>query len=451
LLVVVLAAGNGRRMKSSTPKALHPLAGEPLIAYPLALARQLGAASIVIVHSPGLEESLHAICDGCILVAQREAHGTGHALNQVPHGLREADEVLVLLGDVPLLTVSTARSLLATRRRRDVECAVLASRVADPTGYGRVILDNGKARIVEEADASPEEAQGNLVNTGVACFSGPALWRALKSLKRSTVTGEIYLTDIFARIPGRAVLECVEEEAMGVNDRAQLAAAEAIARHRINRAHMDAGVTMIDPASTYIDAGVRIEPDVTINPFCFLRGRTVVGTGSVIGPFAELDDTRVGRDCVVGRSHLAGCTLEDGVRIGPFNRVREGSVLARGARIGSFAEIKNTLVGPDSDVHHFSYLGDAVLGRGVNIGAGAVTANYDGEKKNQTRIGDGVFVGVDTVLIAPVSLGDRSYTAAGSVVNRDVPPDNLAIERSELRQVADWSKRKPRRKSTRSA
>jgi bifunctional UDP-N-acetylglucosamine pyrophosphorylase/glucosamine-1-phosphate N-acetyltransferase len=246
-------------------------------------------------------------------------------------------------------------------------------------------------------------------------------------------------------------LECGEDEAMGVNNRWQLAAAEAVARRRINKAHMDAGVTIVDPATTYIDAGVRLEPDVTINPFCFLRGRTAVGTGTVIGPFAELDDSRVGRDCTIGRSHLVGCTVEDGVRIGPFNRVRKGSVLARGARIGSFAEIKNTLVGPDSAVHHFSYLGDAVLGRGVNIGAGAVTANYDGEKKNQTKIGDGVFVGVDTVLIAPVSLGDRSYTAAGSVVNRDVAADNLAIERSELRQVADWSKRKTRRKSTRGA
>jgi len=432
-------------MKSSIPKPLHRLAGEPLIGYPLALARQLGQVSIVVVHAAGQEAVLREICENCILVAQREPLGTGHALNQVPHRLREAAEVLVLYGDVPLLTLATARSLLAVRRRRDLDCAVLTARVADPTGYGRVILENGKARIVEEADASPEQARVNLINTGVACFRGAALWLALKQLGHSSATGEIYLTDVFARLAQGGVVECGEEEAMGVNDRTQLAAAERVARRRINRAHMEAGVTIVDPATTYIDAGVRIEADVTINPFSFLRGRTIVGTGTSIGPFAELQDSRVGRDCVVGRSHLVGCTVEDGVRIGPFNRIREGSVVARGSRIGSYAEIKNTLVGPDSDVHHFSYLGDSVLGKGVNIGAGTVTANYDGIEKKQTVIGDGVFVGSDSTLVAPVKIGDNAYTAAGSVITRDVEPGSLAIERADERQVPDWAKRRRRK------
>ena len=210
-------------------------------------------------------------------------------------------------------------------------------------------------------------------------------------------------------------------------------------------------MTIVDPATTYIDAGVPVEADARIEPFTFLRGHTSIGARSRIGPFAEINDCRIGRDCVVGRSHLVGSTVEDGVSIGPFSRLRAGSVVARGANIGSYAEIKNTLVGPDSDVHHFSYLGDAVLGKGVNIGAGTVTANYDGVDKHQTVIGDGVFIGSDSILVAPVKVGDGAYTAAGSVITKDVPAQSLAIERTNQREVEGWSKRRKSRRSEGSA
>jgi bifunctional UDP-N-acetylglucosamine pyrophosphorylase/glucosamine-1-phosphate N-acetyltransferase len=446
LLAVVLAAGKGTRMRSSTPKVLHRLAGVPMIDYPVALARRLGAAEVVVVHAPGQDKVLGELLPGVHLVTQRKRLGTGHALRQVPDRLRDCTDVLVLYGDVPLLTEATVRRLITARRRRRLDCGLLAARLEDPTGYGRIVGDGGEARIVEEADATAEEARVDLVNTGVCCFAAAALWPPLDRVRKSP-GGEYYLTSAFAAMPRRAVLECTEEEALGVNDRWQLARAEKVVRRRINRHLALSGVTIVDPDATYIDAGVEVEPDAVIEPFTFLRGRTRIGARSHIGPFAEITDCQVGSDCSVGRSHLVASRVEDGVDIGPFNRLRPGSVVATGSRIGSFAEIKNSVVGPDSDVHHFSYLGDAFLGRGVNIGAGAVTANYDGRDKNRTIIGDGAFIGVDSVLIAPVTVGEGAYTAAGSVVNQDVAAGSLAIERAELRQVAGWSARRKARQA----
>jgi bifunctional UDP-N-acetylglucosamine pyrophosphorylase/glucosamine-1-phosphate N-acetyltransferase len=445
LLVVVLAAGQGTRMRSSIPKVLHPLGGQPLLCYPLGLARQVGAARVVVVHAPGQREAIAPVVGKAAeLVPQRQQLGTGHALNQVPQAFRDHREVLVLYGDVPLLTVDTVRRLLQARRHGDLDCVLLAAEVADPHGYGRVVGEGSQARIVEQTEATAAEAGVNLVNTGVCVFRAEALWPALRRLRKSSRTGEYYLTDVFGTLPRRAVLTCSEDEALGVNDRWQLAQAEAVVRRRRNRELAMAGVTIVDPDTTYIDSSVSIEADARIEPFSFLRGQTTVGAGSRIGPHAEINDCRIGRDCVIGRSHLEGSTVEDGVDVGPFNKMRKGSVVAKGSRIGSFAEIKNTLVGPDSDVHHFSYLGDAVLGRGVNIGAGTVTANYDGERKSQTVIGDGVFIGSDSTLVAPVRIGDEAYTAAGSVITRDVEPGSLAIERNDQREVAGWTRRRRR-------
>jgi bifunctional UDP-N-acetylglucosamine pyrophosphorylase / glucosamine-1-phosphate N-acetyltransferase len=447
LLVVILAAGQGKRMRSAIPKILHPLAGESLVHYPIQLARQLGARSIVLVHAPGQEASLVPIAAGLTLTAQQRPLGTGHALNQVPQALRQALEVLVLYGDVPLLTVATVRRLIQLRRRNDLDCALLAARMADPTGYGRLVeSDDGRVHIVEESDVTSGEAEIDLVNTGVCCFRAESLWPALRRVKKSSRTGEYYLTDVFETLERRGLLACEKEEAMGVNDRWQLAAAEAVLRRRKNRELAQSGVTIVDPNTTYIDFGVSIEADAVIHPFSFLRGRTSIGSRTQIGPFAEINDCAIGRDCVVGRSHLAESVVEDGVDIGPFNRLRAGTVVAKKSRIGTHAEIKNTLVGPESDIHHFSYLGDAVLGKGVNIGAGTVTANYNGVVKRQTVIGDNVFIGTDSTLVAPVSIGDRAYTAAGSVITDDVAADALAIERTEQREVPRWSQR--RRKGT---
>jgi bifunctional UDP-N-acetylglucosamine pyrophosphorylase/glucosamine-1-phosphate N-acetyltransferase len=445
LLVVILAAGKGTRMRSSLPKVLHPLAGQPLLSYPINLARQLGAGNIVVVHAPGQQAALAEVAAGSIMVTQQHPLGTGHAVNQVPQALRDIPEVLVLYGDVPLLTLPTLRRLVQLRRRNELDCSLLAARMADPTGYGRLVDINGGVHIVEEADVTAEQALVDLVNTGVCSFNGGRLWPALRRLKKNSRTGEYFLTEIFGTLEKRGVLACSEEEAMGVNDRWQLAQAEAVLRRRKNRALAESGVTIVDPDTTYVDAGVTIEPDAVIHPFTFLRGHTSIGARSQIGPFAEITDSRIGRDCVIGRSHLADSVVEDKVDIGPFNRLRAGAVVATGSRIGTHAEIKNTLVGPGSDVHHFSYLGDAVLGKGVNIGAGTVTANFNGREKRQTVIGDDVFIGSDSTLIAPVSIGDRGYTAAGSVINQDVAPDALAIERTEQREVPKWSQRQRRK------
>jgi bifunctional UDP-N-acetylglucosamine pyrophosphorylase/glucosamine-1-phosphate N-acetyltransferase len=444
LLVVVLAAGRGTRMRSSLPKVLHELCDQPLIAYPLALARKVGAKSVAVVHAPGQRDAIAAVAGGAQLVLQRSRLGTGHAVSQVPQAMRDHREVLVLYGDVPLLTEDTIRRLLEARRQGDLDCALLAAQVADPTGYGRVVGEGPGARIVEQVEATPEEAAIDLVNTGVCVFRGDVLWPALRRLRKSSRSGEYYLTDVFGALPRRTVVTCSGEEALGVNDRWQLAQAERAVRLRRLRELSLAGVTVVDPDTTFIGAGVSVEADARIEPFTFLLGETSIGAGSRIGPFAEISDCRIGRDCVVGRSHLVQSTVEDGVQIGPFNRLRAGSVVSRGSRVGSFAEIKNSLVGPDSDVHHFSYLGDAVLGRGVNIGAGTVTANFDGEKKHRTVIGDGVFIGSDSTLVAPVLVGDGAYTAAGSVITRDVTAGSLAIERTDQREVAGWTRRRRR-------
>ncbi|MDQ6910925.1 MAG: bifunctional UDP-N-acetylglucosamine diphosphorylase/glucosamine-1-phosphate N-acetyltransferase GlmU [Actinomycetota bacterium] len=432
-------------MHSAVPKVLHPLAGKPMLQYSVETARQLGAGNVVVVHAPGQKQLLEGITDGARLVIQGRPLGTGHALNQVPQALRGASEVLVLYGDVPLVRSDTARRLLLARRKDDIDAALLGARVADPEGYGRIVGEDGTAHIVEEKDADEDELNIDLVNTGIVAFRGAALWPALRRLKKSSRTGEYYLTQAFGAMPRRTVVSAPAEEALGVNDRWQLAAAEATLRQRKNRELAESGVTIVDPATTFIDTTVTVEPDAVIEPFTVLRGGTTIGARSRVGPFAEIEDCLVGQDCVIGRSHLAGSTVEDGVDIGPFNRIRAGSVVARDARIGSFAEIKKTLVGPESDVHHFSYLGDAVLGKGVNIGAGTVTANYDGVEKRQTEIGDRVFIGSDSILVAPVKIGDDAYTAAGSVIDRDVEPEALAIERAELRQVPKWSRRKRRK------
>jgi bifunctional UDP-N-acetylglucosamine pyrophosphorylase/glucosamine-1-phosphate N-acetyltransferase len=434
-------------MGSAIPKILHPLAGEPLIYYPIQFARQVGAGNIVLVHAPGQEASIGRLTAGLTLVTQQRPLGTGHALNQVPQELRQGNEVLILYGDVPLLTVATVRRLIQLRRRTDLDGALLATRMADPAGYGRLVQsEDGRVHIVEEREATAKEAAIHLVNTGICCFRAESLWPALRRVRKSSRTGEYYLTDVFEMLERRGLLEADEEEALGVNDRWQLAAAEAVLRRRKNRELAQSGVTIVDPDTTYIDSGVNIEADAVIHPFSFLRGRTSIGSRSQIGPFAEINDCVIGRNCVVGRSHLAESVVEDGVDIGHFNRLRAGTVVAHGSRIGTHTEIKNTLVGPESDIHHFSYLGDAVLGKGVNIGAGTVTANYNGVVKGQTVIGDNVFIGTDSTLVAPVSIGDRAYTAAGSVITDDVAPDALAIERTEQREVPKWSQR--RRKGT---
>ena len=436
---VVLAAGLGTRMRSGTPKVLHLLCGRPMLAYVLDAwaSTQDGAAGgrPIVVFSPPVAALIDVFADRAVFALQDEPRGTGDAVGAalaiVPD---EATEILVLSGDVPLVTGSDLDAILGARREDDAAIALASVFAADPAELGRVVRSEFGTveRIVEARDAEPEELAGNEINAGLYVFDAAWLRRRLASLTPSVATGELYLTDLvrLAREDGRIVTAVAFEDDGrfdGINDRSQLAAAEWSMRVRLNEAHMRAGVTMRDPSTVYLDWTVELGPDVTLEPNVILRGATSVGAGSVIGAGSQLIDSTVGANAAVWASIVESSTIEDDATVGPFSHVRPGSVIGRGAMVGNFAELKNTHLGPGSKQHHMSYLGDARIGEGVNIGAGTITANYDGTNKNATTIGDGAFIGVDTMLVAPVEVGPGARTGAGAVVTRDVPAGKLAV------------------------
>jgi bifunctional UDP-N-acetylglucosamine pyrophosphorylase/glucosamine-1-phosphate N-acetyltransferase len=436
---VVLAAGLGTRMKSATPKVLHPLCGRPMLAYVLdawaSTADGATGSRPVIVFSPAVAALLDVFADRAVFALQDEPRGTGDAVGAalaiVPDG---ATEILVLSGDVPLVTGSDLDAILEARREDDAAIALASVFAAEPAELGRVVRSEFGTveRIVEARDATPEELEGNEINAGLYVFDAAWLRRRIAALAPSVATGELYLTDLIrlAREDGRIVTAVAFEDDGrfdGINDRSQLAAAEWSMRVRLNEAHMRAGVTMRDPSTVYLDWTVELGPDVTLEPNVILRGTTSVGAGSVIGAGSQLIDATIGANAAVWASIVESSTLEDDTTVGPYSHVRPGSVIGRGATVGNFAELKNTHLGPNSKQHHMSYLGDTQVGEGVNIGAGAITANFDGTKKSPTTIGDGAFIGVDTMLIAPVEVGPGARTGAGAVVTRDVPAGKLAV------------------------
>jgi bifunctional UDP-N-acetylglucosamine pyrophosphorylase / glucosamine-1-phosphate N-acetyltransferase len=435
IVAIILAAGLGTRMKSRLPKVLHELCGRPMLAYVIDAASEATGQRPIVVYSPQTEAVRDAFANVADTALQAETLGTGDALRAAVAVLPDdIDEALVLSGDVPLIDAALLRDLLEQRRLDHAAMALTAVAAYDPRDLGRVIRNDAGTveRVVEIKDASPEEAEIGEINAGLYAFDVGWLRDRIDSLSVSPSTGEKYLTELIelARADGRLVAALdVEDDGrlLGINDRAELAQAEWDMRAALNAAHMRAGVTMRDPSTVYLDATVRIAADVTLEPNVILRGMTTIGEGSVIGSGSQIIDTVIGAGCHVWASVLESSNVDDEVSIGPFSHLRPGSSIGRGAEIGNYAEIKNSRLGPRVKQHHNSYLGDAEVGAGTNVGAGTITANYDGQQKFRTTIGEDVFLGVDTMLRAPVTLGDGSKTGAGAVVTRDVPPGKLAV------------------------
>ncbi len=432
LVAVILAAGMGTRMRSGRHKILHPVAGDPIISHILDAAFGAGVSRPMMVVGHQADQVKAAVGDLARYVLQEPQLGTGHALQQA---IRVLDPVprrlLVLYGDTPLLRSATLSRMVSALG--DAAIVMLSARLANPTGYGRVVRDgDGRVRaVVEEADATPEEKGITEINSGLYCFDGPWLAANLERLEKSA-KGEYYLTDVvgIAAAQGREVRAVDAEdpaEVMGVNDRVQLAEADRIVRERICRTLMLQGVTIVDALSTYVGKDVSVGVDTVIQPGTHLRGRTIIGQRCEIGPNSVVVDSTIGDDCTLLASVVEGSEVADRVRIGPFSHLRPGARIASDVRLGNYAEVKNSTIAEGVQMHHFSYLGDAEVGAGTNVGAGTITCNFDGKRKHRTKVGRGVFLGSDTMLRAPVDVGDGAVTGAGSVVTRDVPPGEVVF------------------------
>ena len=448
LAAVILAAGQGTRMKSQLPKVLHPVAGRPMLSHVVKTARSLGATPIVPVIGHGAEQVRQVLAEEPLTFAlQEEQLGTGHALLCAEASLKGfTGDLLLLCGDVPLLRETTLRELLQQHQKTAASVTILTAQMQDPTGYGRIIRgENGVERIVEEKDASRSERQVDEINTGIYVFRAPEVFEFLRGLDNSNAQGEYYLTDIVAaaRKAGERIEALLIEyaaEAMGINDRVQLAEAGAIMRQRINEAHQRAGVTLVDPATTYIEPDVVIGADTLLHPNVHLRGKTTIGSGCEIEPGVVVTDCSIADQVhLKPGSVLSESSLGDSCAVGPMAHLRPGTVLNGNNKIGNFVEIKKAVFGEKSQASHLTYIGDASLGKNVNIGCGTITCNYDGVNKHQTTIGDDVFVGSDTQFVAPVTIGRGSLIGAGSTITKDVPEDALAITRAEQKNVAGWA------------
>jgi bifunctional UDP-N-acetylglucosamine pyrophosphorylase/glucosamine-1-phosphate N-acetyltransferase len=430
-----MAAGMGTRMNSGTPKVLHPLLGRPMLGYVLDAAREATGEPPLVVYSPGTELVCQAFADEAEFALQGAPRGTGDAVRSALEVLdAEVDELLVVSGDVPRVPGGLLGDLAEQRRLDHAAVAIVAVAALDPAGLGRVVRNDAGSveRIVEEKDATDDELELIEINAGLYAFDAAWLRDRIGALEPSKRTGELYLTDLvaLARADGRLVASLdVEDDGRltGINDRAQLAQAEWDMRTELNLEHMRAGVTMRDPSTVYLDASVELGQDVVLEPNVILRGRTQVGERTTIGAGSQIVDSRIGRDCLVWASFVEGSVVEDEVRIGPLSHIRAGSHVGARSQIGNFAEIKNSSLGEHVRQHHTSYIGDADLGADTNVGAGTITANWDGVDKHRTTIGERVFLGVDTMLRAPISVGDDAKTGAGAVVTRDVPPGKLAV------------------------
>jgi len=431
---VILAAGQGTRMKSELPKMLHAVCGQPMVYYAIQAVKAVSTETPVVVVGHRAEAVREFLGETARCIVQGPQLGTGHAVQQAEVTLKgKTDLVLVTYADMPLLRAGTLSRLTETQCANPGPVTLLTVSADDPRGFGRVVrgTDGRVQAIVEEVAATPEQLKIKELNVGAYCFSAGWLWEALYRLPLSK-KGEYYLTDtvelaVKAGLPVQAVVTDDPVETIGINTRVHLAEAETAMRQRINAAHMLAGVTMIDPQTTYVEGGVTIGRDTVLWPNSYLQGGTRIGENCEIGPDCIIRDTVIGNDCLVLASVLEGALLEDDVNIGPFAHLRKGAHLCKGVHMGNFGEVKDSTLGPGTKIGHFSYIGNATIGPNVNIGAGTITCNYDGVRKNQTEIGEDVFIGSDTMLVAPVKLGARSRTGAGAVVTKDVPPDTLAV------------------------
>ena len=450
LAVVVLAAGNGSRMKSATPKVMHEIAGLPMLGHTLATASSLGASYVIPVvrHEKEILESyIHAFYPNTHIAHQDEIPGTGRAvecaLNVLPDGFSGA--VVVTSGDVPLLDVNTIEAMLDVHLSSGAGATLLTAVFSDPSGYGRIVRDDSGSfsSIVEHRDATDEELEITEVNAGVYVFDFDALKSALSAIGTHNAVGEKYLTDAATEIlkSGRAVqaLQVADNWLVaGVNNRVQLQEVSAELNRRICEGWMLSGVTITDPQTTFIDITVSLGEDVTLLPGTHLKGITSVGRGSTIGPEVSIEDTQVGEDVSIIKAHISGSVIESESTVGPYSYIRPGTHLGSGGKIGTFVETKNAKIGAGSKIPHLTYVGDATIGEHSNIGAGTIFANYDGVEKHQSTIGSHVRTGAHNVFVSPITIGDGAYTAAGTVVRKDVKPGDLAMNVAPQRNLADW-------------
>jgi bifunctional UDP-N-acetylglucosamine pyrophosphorylase/glucosamine-1-phosphate N-acetyltransferase len=431
---IIMAAGQGTRMISELPKVLHPVNQKPLILYSIQVARELGSEKPVVVIGNGAEKVQQVVGENARFVLQQERLGTAHAVMMAEEALsREGGLVLVIAGDMPLLTVNTLKQLIERQKSNSGPFTMLTVHSKNPRGFGRVLRGmNSEVRaIVEEAQATSDELKIYELNVGAYCFNSDWLWKALKKIKLSP-KGEYYLTDLVAvAVDESKKVESIlledEEEALGVNNRIHLSEAERIIRRRINEAHMLAGVTMIDPNLVYIEEGVKIGKDTVLYPNTRISGATTIGDDCEIGPNTIIDQSTVGAHCHLLASVIEGAIIEDNVGMGPFCHLRKGAHLGKGVHMGNFGEVKDSTLAAGVKMGHFSYIGNATIGENVNIGAGTITCNFDGEHKFPTVIGEGAFIGSDTMLVAPLKIGRGAKTGAGSVVTHDVPDGEVVV------------------------
>lgn len=446
LVTIILAAGKGTRMKSSHPKVLHQVCGKTMVRHVLDAAEAAGSKRNIIVVGFGADEVRAELGNAAEVVVQAEQLGTGHAVLQAEPLLQEAHgTVMVLCGDTPLLTGTLVKRLYEEHEKAGAKATVLTAVMPDATGYGRVIrtTSGNVEKIVEHKDATEEERAVREVNSGIYCFDKDALFSALKNVGCDNAQGEYYLPDVLSILRERgekiwAVAADNYEETLGVNSRLHLAQAEKILRRRKNLELMENGVTLMDPESTFVDSDVVVGRDTVIYPFTWLEGKTAVGESCILGPSSRFTDAKIGDGVTAHFVYAHECEIESGATMGPFVHIRPDSHISKDVKIGNFVEVKNSNIGEGSKLPHLQYIGDCDMGAGVNMGCGTITVNYDGKQKFRTKIGNNAFVGCNSNLVAPVSVGDGAYVAAGSTITKDVPSDELAVARARQKNIPNW-------------
>ncbi|MCQ2380777.1 MAG: bifunctional UDP-N-acetylglucosamine diphosphorylase/glucosamine-1-phosphate N-acetyltransferase GlmU [Acidaminococcaceae bacterium] len=448
-VAIILAAGKGTRMKSSLPKVLHKIGGKPMVEHVICAAKEAGAEKQIVVIGHGAEAVREQIGDAVEFAVQEPQLGTGHAVMQTEKTLKNFQgTVLVLCGDTPLLNGEELAKFIKIHKQTKVGASVLTTNLDNPFGYGRIIRDTSGdvVGIVEEKDATAEQKAVKEINTGIYCLECPEMFNVLKGLSNNNAQGEYYLTDVLGKLrdAGKKIGAVTTDDAdmvMGINSRCQLAEAEQVLRQRILNKWMDEGVTIMDPASTFIEADVQIGNDTIIRPFTWLEGKTQIGSDCEIGPNARLTNVKVGTGTQLQFIYAHDCSVGDNVTAGPFVHLRPDTEIGNKVKIGNFIEVKNSKVGVGSKLPHLSYIGDTDMGGGVNVGCGSIMVNYDGKTKHRTIVEDDVFIGCNSNLVAPVKLGKGSFIGAGSTITKDVPEGALAVARGKQTNIADWAKK----------
>lgn len=451
--VLILAAGQGTRMKSNQSKVLHKVLGKSLVEYPIKAAQEIGAEEVCLIVGHKAEDVQKTLGDNVSYVLQKEQLGTGHAVMQATEFIKDADEVIILCGDTPLITSDTLSKMLEFHHQNKNAATVLSAYMKDPTGYGRIVRDssNKLVKIVEQKDANEQEKAICEINGGIYTFNGPLLIEALSKLTNNNVQKEYYLTDTIEillaeghLVDAVAIDEC--DDIAGVNSRVQLSQVTQVMKRRINEKHMAQGVTLVDPENTYIESDVVIGKDTIVEPGCMIQGKTTIGEGCHIGYHTKLNNMTIKDHVDIEISVLTDSFVDEGTHVGPFAYVRPHSHIGKNIKVGDFVEVKNATIGDGTKISHLTYVGDADVGQHVNFGCGTVVVNYDGEKKHRTTIGDHAFIGCNTNLVSPVTVEENAYTAAGSTITKKVPANSLAIARAKQENKENWVSKKRNKK-----